>query len=263
MPVAVPRRKIHLGEIGSITQRFVHEAHVFEELHPVERRYETHAGDDVADREVHRGLGLMLGPHDLVRSGVLLRKPLVEPPQGGRHCRILVAHPLHELDGESPRQRVPGEVGEQIFPRLRADLESEETIRECIGFLAGLPPGDDAFGQAPKVLDEDDAKRDRDRPQLPDRQRLNALVGANEAEQRLRVELAVRVCHERPRQPEDARIVFQMTRRELGKIAVVAWRQVLPDFTQLFFYDVKVVDEPFRSRCDRALIAYRLCDRAV
>ena len=105
--VAVARREVHLREVALGAQRGVDEADALEELRPVDRGDQPHAGDHVADRHVHRALALVLVAHDLVGRRALRREALVEPLQRRRDARILVAQPLHELHGERARQAAP------------------------------------------------------------------------------------------------------------------------------------------------------------
>ena len=50
--------------------------------------------------DVHRGLALVLGVHELVGRLSARGELLVEPSQGGGRLGILVAQALHELDRE-------------------------------------------------------------------------------------------------------------------------------------------------------------------
>ncbi len=129
--------------------------------------------------------------------------------------------------------------------------------------MTGRPVPHDPLGEPPEVLDQEDAQRDGDRPQLADRERLHALVGAHEAPQGLGLEAAVGVRHERPGDAEDPRVPLEEPGRELGQLAVEAARQVLADLAELVVHDVEVVDQPLRRRGDRALLADGFRDGAV
>ena len=119
------------------------------------------------------------------------------------------------------------------------------------------------FRRAPEVLDEEDPQRDRNRPELADRERLHALVGAHEADERLGIEVAVGVRDERPGQTEDSRVPGERPARELRQQAIEAARQVVADLADLLFDDVEVVDEPLGRRRDGPLLADRVADRTI
>ena len=132
-----------------------------------------------------------------------------------------------------------------------------------VGRVALGPAAHDPVGRAPEILDEEDAQRDRDRPELADREGLDALVGAHEAAEGVAIEVAVGVRDERPGQPEDARVSGERPVRELRQQAVEAGRQIVADLANLLVDEVEVVDQPLRGGRDRALFAHRCADRAV
>src|SRR3990170_2728256 len=70
--------------------------------------------------------------------------------------------------------------------------EAEKAVGEFVRHLPRRAAADDPFGEAAQVLDQEDPKADRDRPQLADRQRLHPLVGPHHAPQALRFDAAVR-----------------------------------------------------------------------
>ena len=92
---------------------------------------------------------------------------------------------------------------------------------------------------------------------------IRSVIGAHEARQRLRVEAAVGVGDESPGHAEHAGIADQRTAAELGKLAVVAGRQVGADLTDLLFDEVIVVEQPFRGRRDRPAFIGRLGQAAI
>src|SRR4029077_3109899 len=98
--------------------------------------------------------------------------------------------------------------------------DPDQPIRELVGALPIRASDDDALRETPEILDQDDAERDRDRPQLADAKWLDALVGAPEPAQDLGIEPAVGVGHERPRQSEDARVAGKVPVGQLRELAV-------------------------------------------
>ena len=136
----------------------------------------------------------------------------------------------------------------------RAPGEAEELVRQRVGLAARRAPLHDLLGETPEVLHEHQPEGNGHRPQLADGERLHALESADEALQRVRLESAVRVSHEGPGEAEHARIPFEGTFGELGKLAVEAGREILPDLPDDVVDDVEVVDEPLRGRRDRAFL---------
>ena len=135
--------------------------------------------------------------------------------------------------------------------------QSEQGVGQFIGELALRPAAHDPLGEAAEVLDEQDAQADRNRPQLPDRQRLDLLIRPHHSPQRLGIEAAVGVGDIGPRQTQDAWVARQMALGDLGELAVVVRRQVVADLANLFIDDREVVDEPLGRRRDRTLLLDR------
>ncbi len=135
-----------------------------------------------------------------------------------------------------------------------SDLESgscrsgrEEPVGERIGISAGTASGRDLVRQPAKILDENDAQRDRYGPQLADRQRLDALIGSNEATQNVWIKVAVGVGDKRPSETEDPRIARERPLDELRQLPIVAGRHVIPNLANLLFDKVVIVEQPFRG----------------
>jgi hypothetical protein len=116
---------------------------------------------------------------------------------------------------------------------------------------------------ASKILHEHDPQRDRDRPQLADRQRLNALVGAQESAQHLGIEAAVRVSDKGPGHAEDPRIAGERSGGQLRQLPIIAGRQIVANFADLPLDEVVIVEQPLGGRCNRVTRADRVCDGAI
>ena len=191
----------------------------------------------------------MLVTHDLVGGRSLRRQAPFQPHQGRHNIRILVAQPLDELDSEGLRQRglfVPlKDEGDWLG---RMPVHAQEPVGQSICFPARCPAAHDALGRASKILHEHDPQRDRDRPQLSDRQRLDALVGAHEPAQHVGVETTVRMGNEGPRDAEHPRISDERSVGQLRQLAIVAGRQIVTDFPDLLFDNVVIVEQPLGGR---------------
>jgi hypothetical protein len=164
--VAVAGREVHGAEVTVGSQRLVDEADAFEELGPVEGGHRPHAGDHVAHRHVHGGLVLELDSHELVGRRSRGRELLVEPGERRHGLGILVTQALDELDGERRRQCGCVKGSEREGPG-RLSGETEELVRQGVGFLAGGTSLDDPLGEPPQVLHEHDPEGDGHGPQLP------------------------------------------------------------------------------------------------
>src|SRR6202030_2574046 len=85
----------------------------------------------------------------------------------------------------------------------------------------------------------------------------------HEPAERLRVEVAVGMRDEGPRDPEHSRIALERAVGELGQLPIEAARKVVADFANLLLDDMKVIHQPFGGRCDRAFLADRRGGAAV
>src|ERR1043165_1617558 len=244
----------------------INEAHVLEEVAPIQSREQAHARDDVADSDLRRRLSLMLKMHKLLWGTAALFKPLLEAVEDTYHNRVLIAQALNQMHDESPAKLLApfptlSDDGEQLFGRPRGHVE--QFVREHVRLFSLFARGADTRGQAAQVFDERQAQADRQSPDFADGQSRNALVGADEAAQGLAIKTAVRVRDERESDGIDARVTFKLSFRELGQFVVITPGQVFADFAQLFFDDVKVINEPFGCGRDRAFVANGVCERAI
>ena len=184
--------------------------------------------------------------------------------QRGRDPGVLVAQPVHELDGECVRQRRAMPIREHHRHRFGgAAARAQQAVGESVRLLPRGAAVHDLLGEAPEIFDQHDPERDRDRPEFADRQRLHLLVGAHEAAQHLGVEVAVGVGDEGPGQAEHPRISRERPVGELRQLPIIAGRQGGADFANLPFDEVVVVDQPFGRRRDGAALVDRSGDRAV
>ena len=206
----------------------------------------------------------MLVVHDRIGGRPLSRQAFVEPHQRGRDLGILVPEPLDELDGEGCRQGTLFVVLEGRGDRRGGGrVHAEEPVGQRVRFLALGAARHDALRPAPEILHEHDPQRDRDRPQLADRQRLNPLVRAHEPAQHLGVETAVGMRDEGPGDAEDPRIAGEGSGSELRELPVVGRGQIIADLADLLLDEVIVVEQPFGGRRDRAALADCVRDRAI
>ena len=205
---------------------------------------------------------LVLVAHDRVRRRSLRRQMLVEPRQRGGDPGILVAQPVHQLDGECVRQRRAFALREHTRRRFGgAAASTQQAVGETIRLLPRGTAVHDQFGDASEVFDQHDPERDRDRPEFADRQRLHFLIGAHEAAQHIGIEVAVGVGDEGPGEAEHPRISGERAVGQLRQLPIIAGRQSGADFANLPFDEIIVVDQPFSRRRDGAALIDRSGDQ--
>ena len=262
--IPVPRREVHLGHAGPVAESLVNQADAFEEIGPVGRRQEAHARDDVANRRVVGDLLLVLLAHDLLGRGSVLLESAVEPLERGRDRRVLLAQALDELDGEGLRERRALQHREDRAPLGLGDAgRAEQSVGDPVRSVPRGPPRRDPLREPPEILDEDQSQRDRQRPELADRERLDPLVGPHESPEGLELDPAVGVRDERPGQPVDAGKALERALGELRQLPIEPRRKVLLDLPDLLLDDVEVVQQPVGGRRNRAGPAARVFDRPV
>ena len=144
----------------------------------------------------------------------------------------------------------------------RPPAPSKRSARS-IGLLPRGTAVHDQFGETSEVFDQHDPERDRDRPELADRQRLHLLVGAHEAAQHFGIEVAVSVGDEGPGQAEHPRISGERPVGQLRQLPIVAGRQRGADFANLPFDEIIVVDQPFSRWRDGAALIDRFGYHAI
>ena len=250
-PVKIARGKIHRRELAVGAQRGIDEAHALEKIRPIDLGNHAHAGDDIAHGHIEGALQTQLVLDDAIWRGFLGSEALDQPFMRRRNGLILVAKPVIQLRGKGRGQQPLTIFAQHVRQRLGIlSSDAEQTVCKNVGFLARLEVPYDGFRQAAQILHQDDSQCDRYRPQLADRQRLYPLIGAHEAHQRLEIEPAVRVGNEGPGQTEDARISLEVSAGQFGELVIEAGRQIGFDLPDLFFNDMKIVEQPFGRRRD-------------
>ena len=264
MPVAIAGGKIHCGEVAVGAQRGIDQAHALEKLRPIDRGDQSHARDHVAHGHVHRALFLMFGADGFVGSGSHRCQTFVQPGERRGHPRILIAQALDQLNCKGRRQRPLAEASQNDLRGFGLTAAgSQQSVGQGVRFLAHRPIANYPRSRAPQIFHQHDSQRDRNRPELADRQRLHALVGLHEPAQHLRLEAAVGVRDERPRDPENTRVTLKWPFRKFGQPTVKAARKIVADLANLFLRDIEVVDQPLGRLGDGAFLADGLDGGAV
>ncbi len=261
VPVAVPGLEI-LVRIGSRRVLLEHPlggADRLHEIRPCGLREEPHARNDVRDRRLRGRLPLVLGQHRAFDRESLGREAFFDPPVYRRERRIDVSEALNEAHGKrlidsqlSPFGSLQHGFGDRL-PLRKAGRRFERRqhpFGEGVGLCALAPRDFHAAGEAPEVLDQRDAERDGNRPQLADRQRRDRLVRVEEILERLHVGAAVGVGDERCGDRVDARVTAELSPGKVRKLPLVVRGKVLTDFADLVEDEMEIVEEPFGSRRD-------------
>ena len=240
-PVAVASGEIlegiHAG--GVVAQDRLDEAAALEEDVPFQRREQPQTRHAIADGDLIGGLPAVFTAQDLVRVGAARFELGFEPFQDGGPARPLVVDLLEEADDERVGQAREG-VGDPV------DVGLEVAGRPGGRLRALVPAPEHLTGEAPEVLDQDQAEHRGDGPKLADGQGGDRLKRLDIAGDPRLVQAAVGVGDQGEGQGIHARIAVEGAVVELGEFGIVAARQVVPDLSQDFLDDVEVVGEPFR-----------------
>ena len=251
--VEIACREIHAAKGAGGRQHAIDLAHHFKQHVPVDIGDHPQAGDNVADGDVGRTLPAVLVGDDRLRAGAVGGEAAFEPAQSGHDRPVLVAQTMGKLDRKCLGKRAVRQPHDRLAHRHSGmGAGAEQPVGQQIGALAGHAAADGLLGEAAQVLDQDDPQGDRQRPQLADREAPNLLVGAYEPTQGLGIEAAVGVGDKGPGNAENSWVAGKRPGSELGKLAVVAGRQVDLNVADMLFDQMVVVDQPFRGRGDRS-----------
>jgi hypothetical protein len=177
----------------------------------------------------------------------------------------LVTKPLHELDGKRAVEGSGAKPSQYLIGAFRRPIaETQKAISHLVRARARLAGADDLLGQPPQVFDKGHTKVDGDGPEFTDAERLGALVGAHEGLQRVQVKSTVGMRDVGPCQPIDARVPSEVVALgDLWQDLIKASWEVIPNFPDLFVYDVKVVEEPLFGLRDLTFLSNHLDDVPV
>ena len=257
MAVMVARGEIHLAVSvrGVAAQRLLDPAHGLNEFAPVHGAEETQAADAVADGDLVSRLLPDLGLDLLFDGQAVVGQPGGDPLQRERQRRALALQPARHFGHETAAHRLgrTRHVGHQQDQVARLFLgRLAHLVGPGVGAVALLAVVVDAGGDAAQILDQRDAQHDRDRPQLAQLERRDVLVGNDEARQAFRVDPAVAVRNDFEGDLVDARIAFGVVVGQARQLPAVVSRQVTARRADLFFDQVKVIQQPLGGRGDLA-----------
>ena len=270
MAVAIAAFKIHqrirARRIGA--QGVFNDAAALDKSLPIHRAQEAQTADAIADRNLICRLVLGRELKDLSDGLTTFREALLKPRRRNRQRRALGLQARGEFtdEGVGEGRRLLDEIGEHEHDLISAVVGDREHLlhprpRQLTVATAGRDVGDDAA----EVFEQRETHHDRDRPQLPQRERLHRLIGSDEGPQGVGVDVAVGMRNELEDQVVDARRVRGATTGvdEAGQLLAVAARQVTTCRADLLFDQRVVVDEPLCCWGDPSTTADGLGDQRI
>ena len=154
-------------------------------------------------------------------------------------------HQLHDM-------RRCGRPARAAAPAGRAALDLRQQI---VGRADGRARGQHLVRQPSEILDERELQHARPRPELPDRQRGDALIAVEKRREPRNVEPAVAVADQFDGNRVDAGFARVLPQRQRRELAVVGAREIPADVENVRRHEVKVVEEPFgRGRHEAAVV---------
>ena len=95
-PILVAQVKVEARQnyFRHATPQVRDQADALDQLAPIDGRHQAHAGDDVADRHIHRTLALLFVMDDGIGRAALGGQATAQPGERRQHLRVLVAQPL-------------------------------------------------------------------------------------------------------------------------------------------------------------------------
>ncbi len=110
---------------------------------------------------------------------------------------------------------------------------------------------EDPLSEAAEVFDQAKLEHARPRPELADGERRHCLECHDEPDQALRIQPAIAVANQLPRQGVDSRRPRQLARCQPREMSMIGGRQVVSNALELGFRDVEVIEQPFGRGGDR------------
>ena len=196
----------------------------------------------------------MLAERNFFRVRTGLFQFLLKPDQRLSGVVGAVAQAVEQLRRESRVAGMRRIARHDVAPVLTV-AGRQHAIRHIVGDLPHLSRPLDAHRDAAKVLDQHEAQQRRQRPQLADAERLDALVAVDQRLQHLRRHGAVGMRHIGPGDRQRSRDIAPARNFHRRQLLVEARRQITLDLEDRLLDEIIVVEQPLRGR------RYRLATR--
>ena len=253
MAIAIAGGKIHpaIGSARILSQRVLDDTLGLDECAPVRRAENPQTADAVADRDLIGGLLLVLRVHEVLDGQTRFRQPLLDPGQG--QCQRGTASlqaPCEFRDEAADHRRIRvRHVGDYEDQALGiADCGLRHLLRPRRSQVSLCPTGSDAHTDATQILDDCQPQHDRDRPQLAQLHRADALVGRHEAAQTVNIHATIAVRNGLQRDVVHPRTTGRRPVRQAREFAAVALWQVPLGGADLLFDEIEIIEQPFPGR---------------
>ena len=266
--VTVARRKIHhsVDAARIFPQLLLDSAHCLDELAPVHRSQKAKTADRIADRYLHAGLFLRFRLDQMLDRKAGFRKPLLDPGQWQRERGAVSLQPARQFGDERTHHR-------RVRARHIRNHQDQAVgivfrdVQHLVRPYGGPAPVDGARGNsradAAQILDQGQTQHDRDRPQFAHLEWRDRLVGYDKAGKALGVDSAIAMGDHFESEVVDPWESGGGPLRQAGKFAAITLWQMPLGRANLLVDQIKIVEQPFRSRRNAAIGSNRRCQQVT
>ena len=240
------------------------------------RQHQAHqgagAGHDVGPVGVANGSERGHGVADTQVVGGLVGRLVLNHRPVGQHMgqprlvhriagRTAVLQTLHHLPQKYQLHPPKGQPFQQSVKVARSEVFN--LVAAEVGHFPRCLVGGHALGQAAQVLNQHHPQRGRKRPHLTEVELPGFLVRQQKLDQQVLVKSTVGVGHKSPGDAVNPRQTRQRLVLQHRQSTEIAPRQAFVDFLGLCANQMKIVQQPFRSRADVKPGAGLRADKAV
>ena len=268
MAIPIARGKVHarVDTRRILTQCLFDKTLIGHKLAPIVDSQKPQTGNTVAHRHLISSLGLDFGQDQLFGRLSLIGQSLFQPAAGKRKIRVLSLQVTSQLGQKRTGQRrifashigqYENQIGRLLFDR------ANHPFRPVTGVIAIAASLRNPHGHTPQILNQCEPQHQWHGPQLAQFQRHDRLVCGQEPRQICGIQSTVGMSNQLQSDVVDARIGCTRASCQPGKLATVRSRQQLPSGSDLFFNQIKIVEQPFRCWCDSSIAGRCGCDQVV